>query len=523
MKKNLSIVLTSAMALSMFSSVAFGKTSSDFTDLSQLDAATKAKFDAMISAGIFDGMTETTFGLKSQMNRAQFAKVAAMILNLPINASLRVSSFTDVSTYDQASGYALPYIEALKTAGITNGVSDGVYNPAGQVTKEELATFLIRILGKDAEAVNKTLTDGSVSNWAKGYVALALNLKLLPETIGAFEGQMPATRELLVTGAYEAKQQYIPGKVALDSAQAVGASKVKVWFNQTVDKTKANLTLSKGTMNVPVTVTWSDDGKWATLLTSSPISEGEYTAAISGLDASTVSRNEVFFRAQAEQVTEIDFVNLEETIANSTAATIRVKALNQYGETASLGTSGYTVIVAGSAQADFKKDEWGNLVIIANIKEANTSQMKDYIPVTVYVNNSKLSASRSFKVGNAPVLSFIEPNKITYSNTKTRLIDVGDKASITLHLFDQYGNPIIKKQFDNSEVTSKSLTPVVSPENPNLEIVKAGATLGTTDLFDENGNARFEVRLTAKPLDDSTHKITIYSEATHATVSVDVN
>ena len=197
--------------------------------------------------------------------------------------------------------------------------------------------------------------------------------------------------------------------------------------------------------------------------------------------------------------------------------------MNQYGETASLGTSGFTAIVAGSAPADFKKDEWGNLVIIANVKEANTSQMNDYLPVTVYVNNSKLSEARSFKVGNAPVLSFIEPNKITYSNMKTRLIDVGDKASISLNLYDQYGNPIIKKQFDHNEVTSKSLTPVVSPENPNLEIVKAGTSLGTTDLFDENGNARIEVRLTAKPLKDSTHKITIYSEMTHAIVSVDVN
>ncbi|WP_261306139.1 S-layer homology domain-containing protein [Paenibacillus andongensis] len=520
MKKQLTFVLTSVMAVSMFSSVALGKTSSNFTDLSQLDAATKAKFDAMISAGIFDGMTETTFGLKSQMNRAQFAKVAAMILELPINAGLRVSSFTDVSTYDQANGYALPYIEALKTAGITNGVSDGAYNPAGLVTKEELAAFLIRILGKDAEASHKTLTDGSVSNWAKGYVALALNLKLFPETIGAFEGLMPATRELLVTGAYEAKQQYVPGKIALVSAQAIGASKVKVWFNQTVDKTKANLTLSKGTLHVPVTVTWSDDGKSATLLTSSTISEGEYTVAISGLDASTVSRNEVYFRAQAEQVTEINFVNPEETIANSSAATIKVKALNQYGETATLGTSGFTAIVAGSAPADFKKDEWGNLNIIANVK---MSQMNEHLPVTVYVHNSKLSAARSFKVGNAPVLSFIEPNKIIYSNMKTRLIEVGDKASISLNLFDQYGNPIIKKQLDLREVTSKSLVPVVSPENPSLEIVKAGTTLGTTDLFDENGNARFEVRLTAKPLKESTHKITIYSEAANAMVSVDVN
>ena len=32
------------------------KTSADFSDLKDLDAATKAKFDALISAGVFDGV-----------------------------------------------------------------------------------------------------------------------------------------------------------------------------------------------------------------------------------------------------------------------------------------------------------------------------------------------------------------------------------------------------------------------------------------------------------------------------------
>ncbi len=179
MKKTLSVVLTSAMALSMFSSVAFGKTSADFTDLKDLDAATQAKFDAMITAGIFDGVSETNFGLKDEMNRAQFAKVAALIMGLEVNKDLKTSTFTDVSVTDEANGYALPYIEALKTAGVTDGYADGMYNPAGKVTKEQLATFLVRVLGQDAAAKAKTGTDATVSGWAQGYVALALELKLL--------------------------------------------------------------------------------------------------------------------------------------------------------------------------------------------------------------------------------------------------------------------------------------------------------------------------------------------------------
>jgi glutaminase len=105
MKKSLSVILSSAMALSMFSSVALGATSSaDFNDLKDLDAATKAKFDAMISAGIFDGVADKEFGLKEKMNRAQFAKVAALIFGLKVDTSVKTSSFTDVDANDASNG-----------------------------------------------------------------------------------------------------------------------------------------------------------------------------------------------------------------------------------------------------------------------------------------------------------------------------------------------------------------------------------------------------------------------------------
>jgi hypothetical protein len=187
------------------------KTSADFADLKDLDAATKAKFDAMISAGVFDGVSEGAFGLKEEMNRAQFAKVASLIYQLDVNQNVKTSTFSDVRADDPANGYALPYIEALKTAGITDGYGEGTYNPAGTVSKEQLATFLVRGLGQDAEAKKTAgVNDTTVSDWAKGYVALALELKLLANgSDGKFGGTVNATRDLLVVGAYEAKEQYV--------------------------------------------------------------------------------------------------------------------------------------------------------------------------------------------------------------------------------------------------------------------------------------------------------------------------
>lgn len=226
-------------------SLAFAKTSADFTDLKDLDAATKAKFDAMIEAGIFDGTSESEFGLKEEMNRAQFAKIAALITGLVVDKDLKTSSFSDVKADDPANGYALPYIEALKAAGITEGYGNGVFDPAGEVTKEQLATFLVRVLGKDADAKTKPgVNDGSVSDWAKGYVALALELKLLSNGAdGKFGGQGNATRDLLVTGAYEAKEQFVP--LSVSEAKLDGNKELTVEFSTPINPDSIDLSKFK--------------------------------------------------------------------------------------------------------------------------------------------------------------------------------------------------------------------------------------------------------------------------------------
>ncbi len=182
------------------------KTSADFQDLKDLDAATKAKFDAMIEAGIFDGVSEGSFGLKDEMNRAQFAKVAALIFGLKVDTSLKTSSFSDVKADDAANGYALPFIEAVKKAGITDGMGEGKFDPAGNVTKEQLAAFLVKGLGLKDQAEKTTgIDDASVSDWAKGYVALAIEKKLVAAEDGAFGGKANATRQQLVLDSYTTK------------------------------------------------------------------------------------------------------------------------------------------------------------------------------------------------------------------------------------------------------------------------------------------------------------------------------
>ncbi|MFC5528124.1 FN3 associated domain-containing protein [Cohnella yongneupensis] len=371
------------------------KTSADFTDLKDLDAATKAKFDALISAGVFDGVSDTTFGLKDEMNRAQFVKVAALITGLEVNKDLKTSSFSDVKANDAANGYALPYIEALKTAGITDGYGEGTYNPAGKVTKEQLATFLVRVLGKDADAKAKTGTDTTVSNWAQGYVTEALALKLLPNGAdGKFGGQANATRDLLLAGAYEAKAQYVsPGKVSVTGASQVGVKKINVSYNKPVDSAQASLSISKGE---GAQIEWAADKKGATLTFPKNLVEGDYTITLSGLDAAGVDKTTATLTVTAEQATKIEFTSTSDTVAGSKAVTIPFKAINQFGETMQ-DLSKFVVNATVPAAI--------NLVSSAVIADTSSKLKDDRISITVSSGSAGVSATKIFTVGASEVVA----------------------------------------------------------------------------------------------------------------------
>lgn len=178
-----------------------------FNDLADLPKDIKDKFDALIGDNVFDGVSDYTFGLNEKMNRAQFAKVAAIIFALPIPTTVVQSPFTDVRADDPANGYAVPYIEALRLAGLTNGVdADGkLYNPAGQVTRQELAAFLVRGLKWKDSGITPT-TDSTVDDWAQSYVTLAIQNKLMTNVaIGSFGGRAPSTRKTLALASFEAR------------------------------------------------------------------------------------------------------------------------------------------------------------------------------------------------------------------------------------------------------------------------------------------------------------------------------
>lgn len=241
MKKSLSVILSTTMALSAFSTAALAATSKDFSDLDKLSAADKVIFDKLIQDGIFLGVGEGKFGVDEAMKRDQFA--VAIVKAFGLTADATTSSFPDV----KADAPELRFIEAAYKAGIANGNKDGTFNPKGEVSVQELAVFLVGALGPKykEEARAATGNHEGVAPWAQGYVTTALKYNLLAVDVEeGFDGFAAATRYQLAKGVAAAQAKYAednkPAEATkVESVTSTNLKEIEVKFDGPVEKASA--------------------------------------------------------------------------------------------------------------------------------------------------------------------------------------------------------------------------------------------------------------------------------------------
>lgn len=184
MKKILSVALSTAMAFSMFASVAFGDTA-----LTQ-----QQKFDILKEAKIVNGYPGTTDAkLQNFMTRAEFAKVVTNLMGYePVEGKLSFKDKVYTKTY-----WAAPYIEAVNAAGLMEGknTTKKLFFPKDNVTVQEMAAVLVRALKLEVP----TNANNEASNWAKGYVQAAIDAKIIDAKANP---KANATRGQLMDASY---------------------------------------------------------------------------------------------------------------------------------------------------------------------------------------------------------------------------------------------------------------------------------------------------------------------------------
>ncbi|MFF2912251.1 Ig-like domain-containing protein [Paenibacillus sp. NPDC057934] len=234
MKKILSVALSTAMAFSMFASVAFGDAA----------ATPQQKFDALAAKGILNGYPDGKAHLEYDLTRAEFAKIVTKLFDLP--------EVTNKLSYKDkgynATNWSVPFVEAVTAAKLMEGKDTvkGIFDYNGKVTVEEVATVLFRALKLEAPAT----TDNSASAWAKGYAQAIINKGLVAQNTN-FKAN--ATRSLVVETAYAVDQLSSTPVLTVASAEALSPTKVVVTFSDkattTVELTTALVAGTETTIN----------------------------------------------------------------------------------------------------------------------------------------------------------------------------------------------------------------------------------------------------------------------------------
>lgn len=224
MRKSLSLFVVCALIVSMFSTLAFAA-----------EMTTSQKYESLKSEGIFTGFPDGSSRLNEEMNRAQFAIVAAKIFGLNVTASNMPATptFNDVPGATASYQWAYKYVEAAAKAGYFVGFQ-GKFSPARSVSIEEMAIVYVKALGLSS---NANAVVAGTNSWSTKYVDAAIKAGIIPSN-AVFKND--ATRGQLVDASYVVNEIVKDRKVAtVASVIALNLKQVEVKFKGAVSAANA--------------------------------------------------------------------------------------------------------------------------------------------------------------------------------------------------------------------------------------------------------------------------------------------
>lgn len=310
MKKILSVALSTAMAFSMFASVAFGETAT----------TPQAKFDALAAKGILNGYPDGQAHLEKDLTRAEFAKIVTKLFDLTeVTGKL---SYKDKGY--TATNWAVPYIEAVTAANLMQGKDTvkGIFDYNGKVTVEEVAAVLFRALKLETPAT----TDNSASAWAKGYAQAVINAGLVAQGTN-FKAN--ATRSLVVEAAYAVDN--LTAIPSVTAAEALSPTSVLVTFS---DKTTTTVTLTTALVEgVETTINFKNNGH-------------DYTAKVTLAAPKVVSVTAPNSKQLVVKFNRpVDSATISETVANVTTVKDGVVAVTYLNGANTVNVNGANIVL----------------------------------------------------------------------------------------------------------------------------------------------------------------------------------
>jgi len=146
--------------------------------------------------GVAKGVGDNKFNPDGNVTRAEFVALLVRSFGVPIEP-VSETSFKDVPP----DAWFAAEVEAAYKGGIAIGFEDGTFRPYAQVTREQMAAFIVRAMNwtveeEEVDALLSKFTDqAKISSWAKEAVAAAVQKGIvLGRPDGTFDPQANATR-----------------------------------------------------------------------------------------------------------------------------------------------------------------------------------------------------------------------------------------------------------------------------------------------------------------------------------------
>lgn len=161
-----------------------------FSDMASAKWAETAVY-ALYEKGIVSGKTATQFYPNDNITRAEFVKLLVMASGKEIVKSSQI--FADVTS----DAWYFDYVNTAYNMGLVTGDDKGNFNPDSQITREDMATMIYRLMGNNEIKgdVNVFSDANTISDYAKTAVAyLNANGVVNGMGDGTFAPKNPATR-----------------------------------------------------------------------------------------------------------------------------------------------------------------------------------------------------------------------------------------------------------------------------------------------------------------------------------------
>lgn len=428
MKKSLSILLSIAMAFSIFASVAMG---------AEANLSVEAKYEALKEAGIFTGDgADQAANLDHNMTRAQFTAVLVRAFQLTEDAAAS-SVYTDLD----GAGWAAGYIGAVTKAGLMNGRSATDFAPSADVTLQELATVLVRAFDLQQSVAGVT---GTVDEWARGYVGAALQAGLISAKA---DYTVAALRADLVESAYVV-YEIIQAMQQPDMAvKATSAKTLEVTFSKAVDKDKVTFEVKNSVGNAVNTTVkgWNDANTTATLETAINLLAGEYTVTAKGAAAADLSEK---ITIEDEKIAGIQILSdTAPAVMNATnpglieKVNVFYKVVNQYGQDVTRTQS----VTWQSSLGTVSSSEVGVLEINLTPEQNYLYRVGSEFTLFGYIlGAANQSVNATLKIGEEARVQTVNVLGLYHGENKQLTVDLDnyDDFALLLEVKDQYGNPV---------------------------------------------------------------------------------